>query len=157
MSNTRFIVTIIFLMAFSLSFCNTTLFAQETSLVNLLTQQLGVTESQAQGGAGSIFKMAKEQLGAQDFSQVSDAVPNMGGLLEAAPRQEGSLGGMFGSATSMFGGGGNSLKGLAGLASSFSQLGLSPEMVNQFLPIILNYVKSSGGETVSNLLSSVLQ
>ena len=157
MSSTRFIVTITFLMAFSLSFCNTTLFAQETSLVNLLTQQLGITESQAQGGAGSIFNLAKEQLSAQDFSQVADAVPNMGGLLEAAPRKEGSLGGMFGSATSMFGGGSNSLKGLAGLASSFSQLGLSPEMVNQFVPVILNYVKSSGGETVSNLLSAVLQ
>ena len=81
----------------------------------------------------------------------------MNGYLDAAPKKESSLGGMFGGAASMFGRSGSSLEGLAGLASSFSQLGLSTDMVSQFVPVILNYVKSNGGETVSNLLAAVLQ
>jgi len=147
----------IFLTTLTLFFIHGTLFAQDTSLVNLLTQQLGVTETQAKGGAGSIFNFAKEKLSPQEFSQVSNTVPEMNGLLDAAPKKETSMGGMLGGATSMFGGGGSSLEGLASLASSFSQLGLSPDMVNQFVPVILNYVKSNGGETVSNLLAAVFQ
>lgn len=157
MSNTRFILTTVIMITVTLGFSHTTLFAQDTSLVRLLTQQLGVTETQAQGGAGSIFNFAKEKLNPQEFSQVSNTVPDMNGLLDAAPKKESSMGGMLGGAASMFGGSGSSLEGLASLASSFSQLGLSPDMVNQFVPVILNYVKSNGGETVSNLLAAVLQ
>jgi len=157
MSSTRFHLSTICLTAVFFLFGNATLFAQDTSLVNLIIQQLGVTETQAQGGAGSIFSLAKEKLSPPDFSQVANTVPDMNGLLDAAPKKEGNLGGMFGGVTSMIGGGGSSLEGLAGLASSFSQLGLSPDMVNQFVPVILDYVKSSGGETVSNLLAAVLQ
>ncbi len=157
MSRLRFKFAIIFLTTLSLFSTHATLFAQETSLVRLLTQQLGVTESQAQGGAGSIFNFAKEKLSSQEFSQVSNSVPEMKGLLDAAPKKESKMGGMLGGAVSMFGGGGSSLEGLASLASSFAQLGLSPDMVNQFVPVILNYVKINGGETVSNLLAAVLQ
>ncbi len=157
MSRLRFSFTTMLLASFMLFFSNTALFAKDTSLISLLTQQLGVTEPQAQGGAGSIFNLAKEKLTPQEFSQVSNTVPDMNGLLDAAPKQETNMGGMLGGATSMFGGGGSSLEGLASLASSFSQLGLSPEMVNQFVPVILNYVKTNGGETVSNLLAAVLQ
>lgn len=157
MSSARFILPTILLMALTLISNNTSLYAQDTSLVKLLTQQLGVTETQAQGGAGAIFSLAKEKLSPLDFNQVSNTVPDMNGLLDAAPKKESGLGGMFGGATAMFGGEGTSLEGLAGLASSFSQLGLSPDMVNQFVPVILNYVKTNGGETVSNLLAAVLQ
>lgn len=157
MSRLRFSFTTILLTSFMLFFSNSALFAQETSLISLLTQQLGVTEPQAQGGAGSIFNFAKEKLSPQEFSQVSNTVPNMDGLLDAAPKKESGMGGMLGDATSMFGGSGSSLEGLASLASSFSQLGLSPDMVNQFVPVILNYVKTNGGETASNLLAAVLQ
>jgi hypothetical protein len=156
MVNDRLTLTTIFCLPLCLLF-STTAISQETSLISLLTQQLGVTETQAQGGAGSIFTLAKEKLSPQEFSQVSNTVPDMNGLLDAAPKKESGMGGMLGGATSMFGSSGSSLEGLAGLASSFSQLGLSPDMVNQFVPVILNYVKSNGGETVSNLLAAVLQ
>lgn len=157
MSRLQFSFSTILLASFMFFFSNTPLFAQDTSLISLLTQQLGVTEPQAQGGAGSIFNLAKEKLSPQEFSQVSNTVPDMNGLLDAAPKKETGMGGMLGGATSMFGGGGSSLEGLASLASSFSQLGLSPDMVKQFVPVILNYVKINGGETVSNLLAAVLQ
>ena len=36
-------------------------------LLQMLTSQLGVTQDQAEGGAGLLFKMAKEKLGSDDF------------------------------------------------------------------------------------------
>ena len=39
--------------------------------ISLLTKNLGVNESQAKGGAGLIFKLAKEKLSGADFAQVA--------------------------------------------------------------------------------------
>lgn len=131
--------------------------AQDADLVTMLVQQLGVTETQAQGGAGSIFHLAKEKLQAQAFDQVASAVPNMDSLLGAAPKNTSGLGSLMGGGRSLFGGATGNLEGLATLGSAFSQLGLSPDMVNQFVPIVLSFVKGNGGESVSQLLAAVLQ
>ncbi|NOU43916.1 MAG: hypothetical protein HOO87_10240, partial [Methyloglobulus sp.] len=45
---------------------------------------------------------------------------------------------------------------LLGLASSFNQLGLSPSMMQRFVPIVLQYVQGSGGAGTSQLLQSAL-
>ena len=131
--------------------------AQDSSLVNLLVQKLGITEAQAQGGAGALFNMAKEKLSPQEFGQVADTVPEMDALLQSAPQKSGGLSEMLGKGSSLFGGETKqNLEGAMGLASSFSQLGLSPDMVNQFVPVMLDFVQSSGGDTVKNLLAGVL-
>ena len=131
--------------------------AQDSSLVNLLVQQLGITKTQAQGGAGALFNSAKEKLTPQEFGQVADTVPEMESLLEAAPKKSEGLGGMLGKGSSLLGGDSKqNLEGGMGLASSFSNLGLSPETMNQFVPVILDYVESKGGATVKNLLASAL-
>jgi hypothetical protein len=44
-------------------------------LISTLTQNLGVSESQATGGAGLLFKLAKDKLPAGDFAKVASAVP----------------------------------------------------------------------------------
>lgn len=59
--------------------------ATASELVGALTQQLGVTEQQATGGAGAIFGLAKSQLSPDHFGQVASVVPGMEGLLHAAP------------------------------------------------------------------------
>ena len=131
--------------------------AQGTDLVTMLVQKLGVTETQAQGGAGAIFNLAKNKMQAKAFEQVASAVPNIDALLEAAPKEQPGLGGIFGGGSSIFGGAAENVGNLTALAGSFSQLGLSPEMVNQFVPIVLSFVKGNGGESVSQLLAAVLQ
>ena len=131
--------------------------AQDSSLVDLLIQKLGVTEAQAQGGAGALFNLAKQTLSPQEFGQVAETVPEMDSLLKAAPETSGSFSDMVGQGSSLLGGGSTEqLEGAAGLASAFSQLGLSPEMVNKYIPVVLDYVQSKGGETVKNLLASAL-
>ena len=119
-------------------------------LVDQLTKNLGVSRTQAQGGAGLLFKLAKDKLGAGDFSKVSAAVPGIDGMLSAAPA---SGGGMLGGLGKMLGGGG----GLAGLAGGFSKLGLNSGMIRKFVPIILQFVQSKGGDGVKSLLEKGLK
>jgi hypothetical protein len=124
-------------------------------LVSMLTQTLGMNESQAKGGAGLLFGLAKEKLGG-DFGQVEAAVPGMGDLLSAAPAG-GGLGSALGGLAQAVGGGTGQLGGLASLAGGFSKLGLDAGMVGKFLPVILSFVQSKGGDSVKNLLAGALQ
>jgi hypothetical protein len=129
--------------------------AQDMGLVDLLTSQLGITKGQASGGAGSIFQLAKQNLEVEDFASVAQAVPGIDQMIGAAPKVEGSSSSL-GGISSMLGGSSKKLGGMAGLTSSFEKLGLSSNMVDKFIPIILDYVKKSGGESVMNLLKGAL-
>lgn len=124
--------------------------AQTSDLIGLLTSQLGVTEQQATGGAGSLFGFAQEEMGVSDFDVVSSALPSVDSLIGAAPETGSS--GLLGSASSLLGGSSSSLGDMASIASSFSDLGMSPDMVGQFVPVILDYAQSAGSEQVMQLL-----
>jgi len=124
--------------------------AQASDLIGLLTSQLGVTEQQATGGAGSLFGFAQEEMGVSDFDVVSSALPSVDSLIGAAPETGSS--GLLGSASSLLGGSSSSLGDMASIASSFSDLGMSPDMVGQFVPVILDYAQSAGSEQVMQLL-----
>lgn len=132
---------------------HTPTYAGDMGLVDLLSSQLGVTKGQAEGGAGSIFQLAKKNLSVEDFSSIAKAVPGIDQMLGAAPKMEGSSSSL-GNISSMMDS--NKLGGMAGLTSSFEKLGLSGEMVSKFTPIILDYVKNKGGEHAMNLLKGAL-
>jgi len=48
----------------------TSAYAEDMELVDLLSSQVGVTTHQAEGGAGSIFQLAKQNLSVEDFASV---------------------------------------------------------------------------------------
>jgi hypothetical protein len=126
--------------------------------VNLLTGNLGVTTPQAEGGAGAIFSYAKQKVSPDEFTKVAGAVPEMDSLLKAAPQtQTSGLGKAIGGTSSMLGGGAAKVGGLASVGDSFSKLGMQPEMVNKFIPTILQYVESNGGATAKNILAAALK
>ena len=127
-------------------------------LIQQLTQSLQVDETQAKGGAGLIFKMAKEQLADGDFAQVASAVPAVHNLVGEAPSGgEGIAGAIGGLAGKIGGGSGGQLANMAALAGGFGQLGLNPGMASKFVPIILSFVQSKGGDHVKNILAGVLK
>ncbi len=177
--------------------------AQALALVELLVSQLGVTSTQAAGGAGAIFSLAKDRLAPDQFAQVAAAVPGMDTLLAAAPslsssdddaaaskpaegdvtkapaqdkeavaaaprdatapesaKGVGSLSDLaskvpsdaLGMAQNM----GGTVGTMATLADAFSQLGLPPEMVQEFIPVVLDFVNTEGGSTAMSLLQGVL-
>ncbi len=129
--------------------------ASDSALVDRLTSQLGITVQQAEGGAGAIFKTAKDNLQESEFATVAQAVPGIEALMSAAPKNSASSG--LGAITSMFGGSAKQLGAFAGLTSSFSELGMDSEMLAKFIPVVLDYVKSTGGDQTTNLLAGVLQ
>jgi hypothetical protein len=114
---------------------------QSSGLVNLLSSQLGVSETQASGGVGSILKLAQEKLSAGDFDQVAKAIPGADKYLAQAKQ--------------LLGGGNVGDK--AGLQSAFSKLGMSPDMVGKFSPIVTQFVSQSGGSQAGSLLAGVLK
>ncbi|MCF6339231.1 MAG: DUF2780 domain-containing protein [Sulfurimonas sp.] len=112
-----------------------------SGLIGALTSGLGVTSTQASGGAAALLGSAASKMSADNLSSLTSAVPAL---------------------SSMMGGGSSSgLLGLAGTAVSalsvgdqFSSLGLDAGMITKFMPIILNYVQGEGGSDAMNLLKT---
>ncbi len=129
-------------------------------IVNQLVENLGISEEQAKGGVGALFNLAKDKLGVEDFGQVSEAIPGMEDLLSAAPEGGGGGGGLAGAVgglASKLGGGAGGLGGLASLAGSFSSLDLDSGMISKFIPTVLSFVQSKGGDSAKNLLEGVFK
>ena len=125
-------------------------------LVQQLAAGAGVSEQQAQGGAGLLLGLVKKQLSSGDFAQVAEALPDAQGLIDAAPDSGGGgLGGMLGGLASSLGGA--ELGNLASLAGGFSKLDMDAGMIGKFIPILLSFLQSKGGDGVASLVGKVLQ
>jgi hypothetical protein len=129
--------------------------AASTGLVSQLTKELSISPTQAKGGAGTLFALAKTRLTEDEFSKVSSAVPSMSRLLKAAP----PLGQQseFSSLESSLPGSLGSMGRMAEAAEAFHKLGLSPEMAVKFLPVMSKYVESKGGSETAGLLEKALK
>lgn len=121
------------------------------NLVGTLMSQLGVSDQQASGGAGLLFKLARDKLSSEQFSQISAAVPEASTLVGAAPASGGGVMGMLGKAM------GGQAGDLASLAGGFSQLGMDAGMIQKFIPIVLEFVQQRGGAGAAGLLQQVLK
>jgi hypothetical protein len=121
-------------------------------LVGQLTKGLSITLAQATSGAGALFSAAKSRLSPADFGQIAAVVPGMGSFLKAAP-STGGTSGLSALGSSLPG----NMGGMASAATSFQKLGLSPDMVGKFVPILTSFVQSKGGANVASLLSGALK
>lgn len=130
--------------------------AADLNLVGLLTDKLGVTNEQAESGAGAIFSAASKKMSVDDFTKVTDALPEVTSLMSSVSSND-SGSSSLGELSSMAGKAGGALSSVAGLSDTFSKLGLGSDMVGKFIPIVLDYAQSKGGSTVANLLKSALQ
>lgn len=122
-------------------------------LIQMLVEQLGIKKEQATGGAGLLLDLAKKKLGEVDFSKVAAVIPGVEDILKSAPSE--GIGGMLGKFASKVGAG--DLGNLANLAGGFKKLGLDADLIAKFVPVILSFVESKGGDTVKKLLESVLK
>ena len=111
------------------------------ALLGMLTSKLGVTQNQAEGGVGSILKLAQEKLVRGDFDQVAAVIPGAQGYLDKAK----ALGAFTGN-----------IGNLAGLNGALGKLGISPEVASKFIPAVTNFVGKAGGSKVGSLLKSAL-
>lgn len=129
--------------------------ADVMTLLKLLTSNLGVTQEQAQGGAGAIFQLVKQNASEKDFASVTEALPGVDSLISSAPKTA-ELSGKLGGLSSSFSGTSEPLGGIASLAGSFSQLGLQTEMVDKYVKTIIDFAQSEAGEGVANIIKGAL-
>ncbi len=126
------------------------------SLISMLTSQLNIDESQAQGAAGMVLKLAKDKLGG-DFSSLSAAIPEASELMDQAPEAGGAMG-LVGGLLGKFGGSAGTLGALTQLAGGFDKLGLDKNMVSQVVSVVMQYLQQQqGGDQLKGLLEKVLK
>jgi len=111
-------------------------------LTGLLTNQLGVTATQAAGGVGSILSLAKERLSGMDFTALTKLIPGADTYMKTA-RDLGAVTGPVG--------------GRAGLTAAFSRLGMNSDMVPKFTQVLSDFVGKAGGQPASNLVMQAVQ
>ncbi|WP_375176920.1 DUF2780 domain-containing protein [Marinobacter mobilis] len=110
-------------------------------LMGQLQGGLGVTESQAMGGTSALLQLAQNSLGADAMTGLTDQVSGLNGLLGASTGA--GLGkSLLGSVTSM-----------EGVEQAFRAIGLDAGMVQQFAPMVLDFLANQG--VAAGLLGSL--
>lgn len=124
-------------------------------LIDMLTQNLGVSGPQAEGGAAVLLKAAKDKLGAGEFDQLLGGVPGLGDLVKKAPAAGGGgLGGMLGGLASAVGGNAGAIAAIVG---GFGKLGLTADHAKKFVPVILEFLRNKAGPDVVAKLEKTLR
>jgi hypothetical protein len=124
-------------------------------LVDLLVKNLGVSGSQAEGGAAVLFKAAKDKLGGEEFGKLLGGVPGLSDLMTKAPAAGGGgLGGLLGGLAGAVGGNAGAI---AAILQGFGKLGLSADHAKKFVPVILEFLKSKVGPDVVTKLENTLR
>lgn len=124
-------------------------------LVKRLAKDLGVTKTQAKGGLIALLRAGQQNMQRADFEQFVADIPGADKLLKNAPPPS-TLSSLAGGLGSLFGG--RSSPGRwAGLAASFTELGIDLDTAKKFGPIVIDFVKEHGGENLVKKLRSALQ
>lgn len=119
-------------------------------LTSMVTSQLGVSESQAQGGLGTLMSLAKTSLAGADFDKLKGYIPEMDTLLKAAPALSENAEGL----SSLMGNAGkyaNVLQGATAAYSQFESLGISPDQIPKYVDVTNEFLNSKGGQDASDL------
>jgi hypothetical protein len=112
-------------------------------LIRKLTRDLGVSRDQAQGGLVALLRAGQQNMSRQDFAAFVADVPGADRLLKDAPAPS-TLSSLAGGLGSLLGG--RSAAGRwAGLAASFTELGVDLDTAKKFGPIVIDYVQQHGG------------
>ena len=124
-------------------------------LIKRLTKELGVTRTQAQGCLVALLRAGQQNMARADFDEFVRDIPGADELLRKAPPPS-TLSSLAGGLGSLFGG--RSSPGRwAGLAASFTELGVDLDTARQFGPIVIDYVKHHGGEDIVDKMKAALK
>lgn len=124
-------------------------------LIKRLTKELGVSKTQAEGGLIALLRAAQQNMARADFEEFMADIPGADAMLRKAPPQS-TLSSLAGGLGSLFGG--RSSPGRwAGLAASFTELGVDLKTAKKFGPIVIDYVAHHGGEDLVEKMKAALK
>lgn len=124
-------------------------------LIRRLTKELGVSKEQARGGLVAVLRAGQQNLSRKDFEQFVSEVPGADKLLKNAPPPS-TLSSLAGGLGSLLGGR-SSAGRWAGLAASFTELGIDLDTAKRFGPIVIDYVRQHGGENLVEQMKTALK
>lgn len=128
-----------------------------SGLVEQLTSSLNVNAVQASGGMGAIFNYVKNNVSAEQFSQLAKSLPGVEGLVSEMPdisklgSSEG-LSGLLDKASEYS----DSVKSINDVKKQFEALGLKPEMISDFVASAKSYLDTEQGEQAKQVLTDGL-
>lgn len=127
------------------------------SLVSMVSDNLGVSEEQSQGGVASIFDYAKENLSSGEYTQLASNLPGLDSLMDYVPEvsadsssNSSAVSGLLNKASEYS----SSLSSINELKKQFEALGLDADMISSFVTQINAYL--SGDSDTQALLQSGL-
>jgi len=124
-------------------------------LIKRLIKELGVNKTQAQGGLVALLRAGQQNMARADFNEFVADIPGADELLRKAPPPS-TLSSLAGGLGSLFGG--RSSPGRwAGLAASFTELGVDLDTAKKFGPIVIDYVRHHGGEEIVDKMKVALK
>jgi hypothetical protein len=137
--------------ALILTGCSTTETASQVAnglkgdpLMSVLTNStgggLGLTETQAAGGLGSVMSLASNKLPAADYAALGEALPNADKYIAAA-KNAGVLT--------------DPITDVDRLNSAMRKLGITPDKASHMLGEVRDYVAKVGGTSAETTLASV--
>jgi hypothetical protein len=124
-------------------------------LIKRLAKATGVNKNQAKGGLIALLRAGQQNMQRADFEQFVADIPGADKLLRDAPPPS-TLSSLAGGLGSLFGGR-NSPGRWAGLAASFTELGVDLDTAKKFGPIVIEYVKEHGGENLVEKIRAALK
>ena len=125
-------------------------------LIRKITKDLGVSKDQARGGVVALLRAGKQNLSPQDYKAFVADVPGADKLLKNAPPPS-ALSSLAGGIGSLFGGRNSTAGRWAGLAASFTELGIDIDTAKKFGPIVIEHVRQHGGEDLVDKIRVALK
>ena len=125
-------------------------------LIRKLTKELGVNQTQARGGLIALLRAGQQNLSRADFKQFVADVPGADKLLAKAPPPS-AMSSLAGGLGSLLGGRSGGAGRWAGLAASFTELGISIDTAKKFGPIVIDYMRDHGGEELVDKVRAALK
>lgn len=113
-------------------------------LIDKLVSEVGLSDGQARGATGLLLKVAKGEVGGDEFTKLKEAIPNADELMTSAPESEE---GLLAKVSKAFGGGG----GLATFAAGCSKLGIEPSKMQKIVPKVVDFLRQRSPEAASVL------
>ena len=123
-------------------------------LIDLLSSQLKVDSKQAAGGAAIIFKAAQDKLGANQLTSLLGNLNGVQDLIRQAPAA-GGMGKLLGGLAGAVGGGNAAI--VANIVTGFGKLGLTQQHAQQFVPVIMEFLKGKIGKSAVETLEKTLR
>lgn len=109
-------------------------------LIDEVKKETGLSTTQTTGALGAIMAYAGNNLSKSDYNSITDKVPGLSSLT-SSPTISPIV---------------STLTNSEMVQSTLKGLGVDPALLKTIIPIVVNYVSKSGGESSGDMLSSAL-